>query len=234
LFEPIERRKVADSIAQSLRDAIVGGRLPRGERLPSERELATQYEVNRSSIREALMRLEAWGLVEIRQGGATRVRDFLVSAGFHVLPYLIEPAGKLDHELLRDLHDVRGMFLGWCAEQAALKANSADVERLAALVVALSDPKAKAAQIQKLDYDFFEELTRITGNRVLLLIANVVRDVYLQQAKRFAPMYAKGVFDPAHHHRAVEAIRQRDPISAAAAMRAHAATALKTGEEEST
>jgi len=225
VFGPVERRKVADSIAESLRDAIVGGHFPRGEKLPSERELASQYEVNRSSVREALLRLEAWGLTETHHGGGTWVRDFLVSAGLQVLPHLIEPAGRLDHGLLSDIHEVRSMFLGWCAERAALKADSAAVDRLEALVVTLSDPKTKPAQLQQLDYDFFEELVHITGNRVLLLISNVVREVYKSQRQRFVALYAKGVFDAAHHRRAVDAIRRRDPAAAAAAMRAHAATA---------
>jgi len=228
MFGPVERKKVADSVAESLRDLIVGGRLATGEKLPSERDLASRYEVNRSSIREALMRLEAWGLVEIKQGGATRVRDFLVSAGLQVLPHLVEPGGKVDHDLLSDLHDVRAMFLGWCAEKAALKADAAAVERLAALSATMSDENTKPAKQQQLDYDFFEELVRITGNRVLALVANVVREIYMQQQQRFAPMYAKGIFDPVHHRRAVEAIRQRDPIAAGAAMRAHAASALLT------
>jgi DNA-binding FadR family transcriptional regulator len=221
---------VADSIAESLRDAIVGGRILRGAKLPSERELANQYEANRSSVREALMRLEAWGLIETRHGGGTRVRDFLLSAGLQLLPHLVEPAGKVDHALLDDIHEVRSMFLGWCAERAALKADAADVDRLDALAQKLADPKAKPVQLQKLDYDFFEELVRITGNRVLLLISNVVREVYTRQLQRFAPMYAKEVFDPGHHRRAVEAIRRRDPIGATAAMRAHAASAVPSGK----
>ena len=65
--------RIADKIAEKLRSAIVGGRLRPGDALPSERELAEQYDVNRSSIREAMGRLETWGLVKIRHGGATRV-----------------------------------------------------------------------------------------------------------------------------------------------------------------
>lgn len=226
MFTPIERRKVGEQIAAALREAIVGGRLAPGQTLPSERELATKYEVNRSSVREALLRLEAWGLVEIRQGGATKVRDFLVSAGLHVLPFLVAPGGRLDRGALADLHELRAMFLGWCAESAARKATVADVARLDGIARALADQKAKAAELQQLDYDFFEELVRITGNRLLALLANVVREVYMEHRERFASMYQRGAFDPAHHRRAVEAIRRKDAAGAAAAMRAHAESAL--------
>ena len=231
MFEPIERKGVGEQIAASLREAIVGGSLRAGDALPSERELATQYEVNRSSVREALRRLEAWGLVEIRQGGATRVRDFLVSAGLQVLPYLIEPRGRVDRAIVRDLLELRAMFLGWSAESAALRADAASVARLDELAGQMANVKARVTELQQLDYDFFEELVKASGNRVLVLMANVVREVYMRHRDRFLPVYAKDVFEPEHHRRTVAAIRARDPVAAAAAMRAHAATGLRATRE---
>lgn len=225
---PADRRKLAVEIADSLREEIVAGRLIPGESLPSERDLAERWEVNRSSVREALLRLEAWGLVEIRHGGATRVRDFLVSAGLQVLPYLVELGGRVDRTLLADLHDMRGMLLGWCAERAAEVADPASVRRLLDLARKLADSKKKPADLQALDWEFFEELVRIGGNRVLGLFSNVVREVYARARDEFLPLYQRGVFDPGLHLAAVEAIRRRDPAAAGAAMRAHARNAWTT------
>lgn len=230
LHAPLERRKIAEQIADTLKEAIVGGKLSPGESLPSERDLAEKYSVNRSSIREALLRLEAWGLVEIRQGGATRVRDFLMSAGLNLLPHLLGVGKKPEPRMLRDVHEIRTMLLGWCAERAALKADPASVARLEGLARRLAEPGAKPRELQELDYDFFDELVAITGNRVLALLSNVVREVYMGGRDRFAAMYAKGVFDPAHHKRAVQAIRKRDPEGARQAMQAHAQSALNTVE----
>ena len=223
--------RVADRIADKLRAAIVGGRLRPGDALPSERELATQYDVNRSSIREAMGRLATWGLVKIRHGGATRVSDFLMGAGLDLLPHLLELGGKVDPAILEDLHGIRGMLLGWCAEVAARKATAADVEQLESLVRQLSDPKARPAVLQVLDYDFYQELVRISGNRVLGLFSNVVRDVYLKGPDRFTALYSREIFDSAHHRQAVAAIRARDGVKAGAAMRAHAASAMATLEK---
>jgi DNA-binding FadR family transcriptional regulator len=226
----LERRKVTEQIADALRADIVGGKLKVGASLPSERDLAQQYDVNRSSVREALLRLEAWGLVEIRQGGATRVRDYLDSGGMNVLPHLIELGQNLDPGILSDLHGIRGMLLGWCAERAAERADASSIGRLDALVTRMSEPNVRARELQELDYDFFEELVNITGNRVLALLSNLVRDIYLRGRDRFSALYQPGVFDPAHHARAVQAIRDRSPAAAGVAMRAHAATALTTVE----
>lgn len=230
MTEPASRRGVAERIAETLKASIVKGRFRPGDALPSERELAEKYDVNRSSIREAMKRLEAWGLVSIRQGGATRVTDFLVSAGLDLLPHLVEVTGKVDPGVLADLHEIRAMLLGWCAEQAAKKADAASMARLEDLVRRMGEVRGRPQALQELDYDFFQELIVISGNRVLALFSNVVRDVYLKGRERFLALYAKDVFELAHHRRAVEAIRARDVRAAGDAMRAHAASALKTLE----
>lgn len=223
------RQGIAERIAATLRTSIVRGRLQPGDALPSERALAEQFEANRSTVREAVKRLEGWGLVTVRHGGATRVTDFLLSAGFELLPHLVSAQGAVEPEILADLHEVRAMILGWCAEQAATKADAASIARLEELVRQMGLTRGVTA-LQDLDYDFFEALVAITGNRVLGLFANVVRDVYLSGRARFAGMYAPGVFELAHHREAVEAIRARDPAAAGTAMRAHALTALRTLE----
>jgi DNA-binding FadR family transcriptional regulator len=219
-----ERQGVADRLADTLRSSILKGRLRPGEALPSERDLAERYAINRSTVREAVRRLEAWGLVQVRHGGATKVRDFLLSAGIDLLPHLVEASGTVDPEVLRDLHEVRAVLLGWSAEEAANKADGASMQRLDELVRRMAE--ARPAELQELDYDFFQLLVAISGNRVMALFGNVVRDVYLAGRERFADMYAPGVFDLAHHRRAVAAIRARDAAAAGEAMRAHARTAM--------
>jgi GntR family transcriptional repressor for pyruvate dehydrogenase complex len=222
---------VAEKIADSLKAAIMKGRFRPGDALPSERELAEKYEVNRSSVREAVKRLQGWGLVQVRHGGATKVRDFILGAGLEMLPSLVE-VGQVEPGILRELHEIRGMLLGWCAERAAVLADADGVARLAELASAMEDPKAKPQALQVLDYDFFEALVGLTGNRLLAVFAKLVRDVYLRAPERFLPLYKRGVFDPSLHKKAVRAIRAKDSRGAGDAMRAHAATALRTVEEE--
>ena len=77
MFKPIERKSLADSVYEQLRDAIVGGEFPAGSSLPSERQLREQLGVNRGALREALKRLEEArrALVALRQRRqALRVR----------------------------------------------------------------------------------------------------------------------------------------------------------------
>jgi DNA-binding FadR family transcriptional regulator len=222
------RPKVAEQIAQRLRRSIIDGRYQPGDALPSERELASRYEVNRSSVREAMKRLETWGLVQIRHGGATRVVDFLQSAGLGIVPNLVDMTARVDPGILRDLHEIRALIVGWCAEQAALKADPASIARLEDLARLLGDDKTKRAVLQELDYEFFQQMVAITGNRVLGLFASLIREIYLKSRERYANLYAKEVFDPSHHRKVVAAIAARDPVAAGIAMRAHVMTALQT------
>lgn len=226
---PLERRKVAEQIADAVRERILGGSLRAGDALPSERDLAESYSVNRSSIREALRRLEALGLVDIRHGEATRVRDVLSSLDLSLLPMLFE-TGRADPALLSELHEMRSMLLAWCAERAAEKADAASIARLEALVERMARPGAGSKELQELDFQFFELLVLVSGNRLLGLFTRLVREVYVRGRDRFVGMYAPGVLDVSHHRAAVQAIRMRDATAAGAAMRAHAASALKTLE----
>lgn len=220
------KRNVAKLLADKLRASIVKGSFQPGDALPSERELAAKYDVNRSSVREAMKQLEAWGLVKIRHGGATRVAD-LLDAGLNVVPSLIEAGGPIGEQVLRDLLEVRELVLGWTAEQAARKADDDAIAKLDELARALSDKRATRESLQRLDYDWFQELLRTSGNQLLALFGRVVRDVYFRDASRFLSLYADGVFSAEHHRACIDAIRKRDAQAAGDAMRAHAASARR-------
>lgn len=225
--------RVAEELASSLQELIVEGRIGAGDALPSERELAAQFEVNRSSVREALHRLEAIGLIEMKHGGATRVRDVLISAGLHLLPFLVARGGRIDPAWLRDLLEVRVMFLSWCGEQAARRASTDDVERLEAIAARVVDAhrrdrKGGAKELMTLDWDFFAALVAVTQNRVMALLTNVVREVHTRDPAKFKAIYEGDAFDPRHLTRAVEAVRRRDALAAGAAMRAHGERAVSS------
>ena len=68
VFQPYRSRRAYQEIAQEIQRAILAGRLNTGERLPSERSMAQQFQVGRLTIREALRTLETKGLIRIKQG----------------------------------------------------------------------------------------------------------------------------------------------------------------------
>lgn len=223
-FKPVRKLKVAEQIAQSIREAILGGSFDPGQSLPSERDLAAQFAVNRSSVREAMLRLEAQGLVEVRHGGGTRVTDFLTTAGLSILPFLIAPGGRLDPEMVRDLMDLRRTLLGFTGARAAVRATAEQCDHLAQLVDDI-DANVEPAAVQDLDFAFFEALVTLSGNRVLSLLVNGIKRVYDTNRALFVGLYL-GDFDTTSHRATIAALRAGDADAAEEAMEAYGAAAL--------
>ena len=85
-FQSVTRRSVPDEVFDQVLGEVVDGGIGAGESLPSERRLAEVLGVSRPAVREALQRMAATRLVEVRHGGATTVRDFRRYAGWTCSP----------------------------------------------------------------------------------------------------------------------------------------------------
>ncbi len=236
-FKPIQRARITEQVAAAIREAILGGRFEAGDNLPGERDLAEQFGVNRSSIREAIQRLESWGLVAVRHGGGTRVVDLIASANLNLLPYLIAPSGQVDTKLLADLLDLRAMILDWVATRAATRAGPADLDALDALIASL-ERAGDVAERQARDFAFFEALVALTDNRVLALLTRALGRVYAQNRAVFERLYADPRFDVHAHREALAAMRGGDARAAGDAMRRQAeqlaAAVARWGEPDET
>jgi GntR family transcriptional regulator, transcriptional repressor for pyruvate dehydrogenase complex len=106
-LRPVARRLVPDQVFEQLLVEVIDGGLRPGESLPSERELAETLGVSRAAVREALQRLTQTRLVEVRHGGATKVRDFRRAAGLDLLGTLLVRDGTIDPSVARSILEVR-------------------------------------------------------------------------------------------------------------------------------
>lgn len=125
-FNQVRQRRLSDDIVERLEAMILEGTLKAGERLPAERVLAEQFGVSRPSLREAIQKLVAKGLLVSRQGGGNYVAQSLGSTFSDPLLYLLEG----NPEAQRDLLEFRHTLEGSCAYYAALRATEVDHQRL--------------------------------------------------------------------------------------------------------
>ena len=109
-FQPPRRRRLHEDVADQLRDAIFDGRFAEGQKLPPERELAEEFSVNRTSVREAIKVLEGLGLVAVRQGDGATVRP-RTEASFDALPAMIFHGNQIHLGLLNQLVEVMSPML---------------------------------------------------------------------------------------------------------------------------
>src|SRR5688500_13079031 len=97
---PVARSSVVDAVSDRLRNEILAGRIVAGSRLPSERELSLALGVNRLTLRAALARLEAMGLVSTRHGSGTEVVSWRDRAGLEALPMVMNSVDRSEPAFL--------------------------------------------------------------------------------------------------------------------------------------
>jgi len=119
---PVLRESVSDIVFAGLVEEILSGRIAAGDPLPSERELAESFEVNRHAVREALKRIRQAGLVRISQGGKTRVLEWRTNAGLDVIVELVRagtmPPAKVLHDVAEMRRSVGADAVRACVERA--------------------------------------------------------------------------------------------------------------------
>jgi GntR family transcriptional repressor for pyruvate dehydrogenase complex len=182
---PISRVSVPDQVFERLRRSILSGDYRAGERLPTQRTLAADLQVNMATVREALKRLEQLRLVEIRHGDATRVLDWRRSGGLEAL--MLQGGGE--HAIAGDLFEARRLLLVEAARLAAARRSPQQAAALLELAEAVALVGEDQAALLA-DWEFMEALVEAAGNLVFQLIMNSVRELYLPRADAFAALVA--------------------------------------------
>ena len=209
-------RRVADDLVQSIRDGVYRP----GEKLPAERELAEAFGVSRPTVREAMIALEIFGVVEIRHG-----------SGIYVIESGTVPAATGETETMNDdlnvgafeLIEARILIEGEMAAVAAAAVTDADIEALNALIVRMQSGDDEACE--EADHEFHEHIARLTDNGALI---DTVSNMWaLRKQSRLAARImtrAQGGGRTARvneHKLIVKALAARDAAAARGAMRHH-------------
>jgi DNA-binding FadR family transcriptional regulator len=218
---PVVRASVPDLVFAELREAILSGRYAPGERLPTQRTLAAEFEVNMASVREALGRLEQLRLVEVRHGDATRVLDWRLSGGLEQCTddVLVRAAelGSADEDVIRALFEARRLLLVEAARLAADRRTDAQAERLCEIAGALAQARDDGSALLA-DWEFMAAVIEAADNLVFQLIMNSVRELYLPNAAAFAGVVAGRSELVPLYASAAHAIRDRNADAAASAL----------------
>jgi GntR family transcriptional repressor for pyruvate dehydrogenase complex len=174
-FRPPARRRLHEAVAEQLRDAILDGRFPAGRKLPPERELAAEFRVNRTSVREAIKVLEGLGLVRVRQGDGVTVRP-LVEASLDLLGPMIFHGGRVDASLLGELGEVMQPLLLELARAAIARQRPEHLTALRRLRDAIADEQRDREARYASWRELIVLLADMSANRVWRMLARRTRD----------------------------------------------------------
>ena len=183
---PVEKMKAPEQIAEMLLKYIVNGGVSPGEKLPPERTLATQLNVTRATLREALKKLEQLKLIVIHQGKGIIVQD-VHKASIDLIFSMLVSNGQIDLKILESILEARELFGTDVARCAAKRADKKDIEQMKILMgklVATTDP----GELQQLDFEFFRQLALASKNMVYILLMNTIKTIHDKHLDLFLPL----------------------------------------------
>jgi GntR family transcriptional regulator, transcriptional repressor for pyruvate dehydrogenase complex len=211
---PVARSSVVDAVVDRLRGEILAGRLAPGSRIPSERELSLALGVNRLTLRAALGRLEAVGLIATRHGAGTVVASWRERAGLDALASLIAFLQADDAErrdLVISLLELRRIVAAEAIALAAERRTKKDLDLMTVLaadqVARVNDPIAFARG----DVAFVRAICRATRNVALELVLNTFARFPDEHPELVAEMFDRPDVSLQYYSVVIELIRRGDP-----------------------
>lgn len=189
---PVARSSVVDAVADRLRNEILAGRIAAGSRLPSERELSLALGVNRLTLRAALARLEAMGLVSTRHGSGTEVASWRERAGLEALPMVLSSLAPGEPgwvELLTSLFEIRRVLAAEAVALAAVRRTDEDLATMERIAAEQATRLHDALAYARGDLAFQRALANAARNVGLELILNSFARFPDEQPDVVASMY---------------------------------------------
>ncbi len=212
LLVPVPMRTAGERIAERLVTAIALGEFERGQRLPTERELAATLEVSRTTVREALQRLQAAGYVTTRRGrgGGTFIQTGAGPGSEEMIKRTLVPAW----DQLTELLDYRRLIEQQIARTAAERRSEADIETIRRVVAEYAHAVGRDAS-RLADHALHQAIARATHNpRLAELSARIRREVGLGfDAEPYTPDMRRRALR--QHPTLAEAVIAGDPDHAA-------------------
>jgi GntR family transcriptional repressor for pyruvate dehydrogenase complex len=228
-IKSIEVESPTDKIIQQLKQLITTGQLKPGDRLPAERVLAERLGVGRSYVREAIRKLEFFGLLKTSPQSGTYVSGYSIKMIEGVLTDII----NFNKDDFSALIEARYYMEINAARLAAMRRTDEDLALLRA-AVADYDNKVNSKQ-DAVQEDMFIHLriANATKNSVfesmlLMLLPDIIRNIIDQKICGDN----RGLQAMTEHHEILQAIADQDADAAGAAMAAHLADILKISREK--
>jgi GntR family transcriptional repressor for pyruvate dehydrogenase complex len=187
--QPLKQQKLSDIILVQLERMIIEGNLLPGEKLLPERELAKKFDVSRPSLREAVQKLEAKGLVTRKQGGGTFISKTIMKSFSDPLFDLMAETNESQFDLLEYRHGIEGM----ASYYAAMRGTKKDFEDI-------QDKHDQIGNCQLEDdysleakavYEFYVAICTASHNAVILHTARSMAALLIDNIEKNLTMLAK-------------------------------------------
>lgn len=215
-FQKVRSRRLFEEVSEQIQSQIAAGAIKIGDRLPAERDLAQQFGVSRSAVREALRSLEIAGLITLQKGASG---GSFVTSSQDSLARSFQTMFSVGHLSIEELAEAREGILELVVRLAAQRATAADFKRLE------QDIERTARHLEESIYlpdpaltqDFYSLLARATRNQVIVTLIDAMSQMVY---KTLRPLHVPIYFDIISFRKGLlQILRNKEPEKAAEALR---------------
>lgn len=218
MYQEIQHGRLYEKIVDQIENRILNGNLEPGDKLPPEHELAKQFCVSRTSIREAMKALSQKGLIVVQPGRGTFVIDSTSSAMRNSIDLFVK-IGSIDG--IVDLVDVREILEPEIAAMAAERATPDQITDMTEAVEAMDKAMDNPEAFIEADLDFHLALAKATHNTLIPILIDALIDLLREHRVRAASVKGGIERSQPYHKQILEAVTNRDADQAREIMRGH-------------
>jgi GntR family transcriptional repressor for pyruvate dehydrogenase complex len=218
MYKLVQTSRLYEQIVQQIEESIHKGALKAGDQLPAERELAEQFGVSRTAVREAVKALREKGLVEAYPGRGT----FITSETSNTIRITLDrmlKTGQLEGTL--QLVEVREILEPEIAALAAVRADDETIRELRDAIRVMDESGDDPDAYIEADLDFHLALAEAAANPIILSLIDSIVAVLREQRMRIFKVDGGPTRGQYHHKKILDAVEHRNVSGAREAMRAH-------------
>ena len=221
MFKSAKTNKISEHIIEQIREAIFEGRLKPGDRLPHEKELMSDFNVSKATLREALRSLEVLGFLEIRKGASGG--PFVTEVDMKKARDCFTNFLHFKNLSITSLSEVRLILEPYIAEKAALGITQEDLKRLEELLKECEYVLKHDIPIvtRKNEIEFHRTICSVTGNPILMFILDFVENLLIDTKEILKPSKEFSQKVQRAHKRIYNALLRRDAKKAREEMVKH-------------
>lgn len=220
MFKPVKNMKVYEQVVDQIKEMVRIGQIKKGDKLPTERVMAEELQVSRTSIREAMRALEVVGLVESRQGAGNYIREEFDDVLLEPLSivFMLQNGTNKDIFELREVLELSTIFL------SVMRISDEELKRLGELVGRFKTSRNEEENV-KIDSEFHSIIVKAANNVLITNLLEVVSelvDKFITEGRRAILSDERNkekLLD--FHEKIYLAIKNRDVYSAYKYMQEH-------------
>jgi len=220
MFTPVKNKKIYQLIVEQIQNMIFDGELKGGDKLPSERVLAEQFEASRASIREAIRSLEILGIVESRQGEGNFIKQGTTNQWLEPISVMF----KLNNGTFNEILEMRQILETEAARLAANRINDEEKKELIEIMHQIRNAPQKSIKAD-MDRSFHQLIAEASKNMLISTVMSAITAIlrnFIEEARDSINIWTQ---DPEllieQHQRICDAIVSGRGQDASEAMDAH-------------